>query len=131
MIMDEKETNIVNAYKVEILTVLSRHIGKERAIGMAELHKEAFREPWEHRINDTRKLRKIITLLRRDGVPVCSNSEKSGGGYYLASAGSELEDYLVRLRRRALKALSMESQIRRIGLPELLGQMQMNLQQRA
>jgi hypothetical protein len=122
-----EEINIINIYKVEILTVLSRHIGKERAIGMAELHEEAFGEPWENRINDTRKLRKIVTLLRKDGVAICSDSSNQGGGYYLASAGSELEHYLGNLRRRALTVLFMESKIRRIGLPELLGQMQMNL----
>lgn len=122
-----EETNIINAYKVAILTVLSRHVGKEKAIGMAELHEEAFREPWEHRINDTRKLRRIITLLRKDGVAICSDSSQHGGGYYLASAGSELEHYLGNLRKRALTVLWMESKIRRVGLAELLGQMQMNL----
>ncbi|RJP59024.1 MAG: hypothetical protein C4549_02755, partial [Deltaproteobacteria bacterium] len=70
------------------------------------------------------------TILRQDGVPICSISSPNGGGYYLAGVGSELEDYLGRIRRRALKSLWMESKVRRIGLAELLGQMQMNLGQR-
>ncbi|MBI4621069.1 MAG: hypothetical protein HY739_13060 [Desulfobacterales bacterium] len=123
-----EEINIINVHKVAILTILSRHIGKEKAIGMAELYQEAFGKSWEHRINDTRLLRTVITLLRKDGVAICSDSSQHGGGYYLASAGSELEDYLGRIRQRALKALSMESRIRRIGIAELLGQMQMNIE---
>ena len=125
--MKTMEINTMNANKFAILAVLSRHIGREKAIDMGALYSSVFGKDWQNKISDTRTLRKIITILRKEGVPICSTSAKNGGGYYIAAAGSELEDYLARLRRRSLTALWMESRIRRIGLPEMLGQMQMNL----
>ncbi|MFH2011700.1 MAG: hypothetical protein ABIJ37_03195 [Pseudomonadota bacterium] len=122
-----EETNIINTHKVAVLSVLSSHIGREKAIDMGDLYSQVFGKDYSNKISDTRGLRSVITLLRKDGVPICSTTSKNGGGYYLAGAGSELEDYLSRIRRRALKALWMESKIRKIGLAELLGQMQMNL----
>ena len=123
--MKEKSSD---THKVDVLMVLSRHIGKEKAIGMGELYEMVFGETWENRINDTRKLRYIITDLRSDGVPICSVSDRNGGGYFLASAGSELENYLGRIRRRALSALSMEAKIRDVALPELLGQLRFEME---
>ncbi len=78
--------------------------------------------PPVHRINGTRALRAIITRLRRQGPPICSQSRTAGGGYYLAAAGSELEDYCERLRKKALKGLCIEALLRQTTLPELLGQ---------
>jgi hypothetical protein len=66
-------------------------------------------------------LRAIITRLRRQGLPICSQSRTAGGGYYLAAAGSELEDYCKRLRKKALKGLCIEALLRQTTLPELLG----------
>jgi len=125
--MKTMKINIMNANKFAILAVLSRHIGREKAIDMGALYSSVFGKDWQNKISDTRTLRKIITILRKEGVPICSTPAKNSGGYYIAAAGSELEDYLARLRRRSLTALWMESRIRRIGLPEMLGQMLMNL----
>jgi len=121
--------NEVDKHSARILGILSRHIGRERAIDMGALYSQVFGKEYANKISDTRDLRKVVTILRQDGVPICSVSSPNGGGYYLAGAGSELEDYLGRIRRRALKSLWMESRVRRIGLAELLGQMQMNLGQ--
>ena len=111
-----------------LMMVLSRHVGEEHAIGMDELHERVFGERITHKINHTRKLRTLITTLRRKGIPIGSVSTSTGGGYYLVRAGSELDEYCNRLRRRALNALVMEARLRKIALPELLGQMQMNLE---
>ena len=109
--------------KGTVLKILSRHVGANRKIGMGELYYAVFGEAWSNRINDTRALRKLITELRNEGVPICSVADSTGGGYYLASAGSELSSYCERLRTQALRKLAMEAKIRRITLPELLGQM--------
>jgi hypothetical protein len=108
--------------KYQLLKILTEHTGRTRAIGMGELFTAVYGEPWQHRINDTRKLRNLVTELKKDGVPVCSVSDSTGGGYYLASAGSELDDYCKRLRIRALKILAQEARLRKLALPELLGQ---------
>jgi len=117
-------------YKQRILVELTKnHIGAEKAIGMGELHELVFKETWHHRINDTRLLRRLITELRWDGVPICSVSSKDGGGYYLASVGSELKKFLDKLHRRALKILKIEAKIEGVSMLEKLGQMSLNLRE--
>lgn len=46
---------------------------------------------------DNRRLRKIIELIRRDGVCVCSDE----AGYYLPETAAELEKYIKRVERTA------------------------------
>ena len=106
--------------KARLLSALSRHVGVEKALGMAELFELVFKRPVSHRINDTRRLRTLITNLRMEGAAIASVSKPEGGGYYLAGAGSELEDYLSRLRARGMAALRLEARIRKITLTELL-----------
>ena len=115
-------------YENRLLKELSRHVGRGRAVGMGELYQAVYERPYDHRINDTRQLRKLITKLRREGTPICSASATDGGGYFLASAGSELEDYSRRLRKKALKGLKQEAVLRRVTLPELVGQIVINLE---
>jgi hypothetical protein len=115
-------------YVARLLAELTHHVGKDQCVGMGELYELVFREQWSNRINDTRKLRTVITELRRQGIAICSDTSSSGGGYYLARQGSsEMADYLKRLRMRALKALVLEAKMRQIGLPELLGQLELEL----
>ena len=112
----------------EVLFVLADHVGRENAIGMGELFEAVFEKRWEHRINDTRMLRIIVTRLRRSGTPICSDSSPESGGYWLAAAGSELSDYCKNLRASALKQLAMEAKLRKTTLPELVGQVQLELE---
>lgn len=114
--------------KLRLMSELSGRTGKSKAVDMGELYERVFGEPYSsNKINGTRKLRQLITELRKEGVPICSVSTKDGGGYYLASAGSDLEDYCSRIRSRALKLLKMESDLRKVALPSLLHQIQLNL----
>lgn len=116
------------AAKNRLLMLLPQHIGKSRAIGMGELYEEVFGSQWTNRINETRRLRHLVTELRREGVPVCSSAARTGGGYYLASAGSELADYCAKLRRQGLRKLRLEANIRKISLAELVGQLRLDLE---
>lgn len=111
-----------------ILAALTSHIGEPNAIGMGELYELVYGEGWRNRINDTRALRKAITDLREEGVPVCSVATSYGGGYYLAAAGSELAVYLRRAERRALLILHRNARIKKISLPDYLGQMKLNME---
>jgi hypothetical protein len=129
--MKEKRTAAeLERLKTRTLVILSRHAGACKIIGMGELYEEVFEQTYRHRINDTRQLRIMITGLRRDGVPIVSVPSRNGGGYYLAAAGSELEDYLSKQKRRALGILACVARIKNKSLPELLGQMALNLQPR-
>jgi hypothetical protein len=114
--------------KGKISATLALHIGEPNAVGMGELYEAVFGAPWENRINDTRRLRTYITRLRREGIPVCSVTSSDGGGYYLPAGSSELVDYLRRSKVRALKILLRVAKIQRVSLPELLGQMRLEME---
>ena len=83
---------------------------------------------WHNRINDTRRLRTLITKMRREGVAICSVSTQNGGGYYMAAAGSELKNYTRRDKYRALRILARVAQIQKVSLPDLLGQMKLDME---
>jgi len=115
-------------YITRLLIEMPKHVGKSNKIGMGELYRAVFEKDFEHRINDTRRLRMLITDLRRQGMPICSTVSGEGAGYYIAAVGSEMNEYLQRLHARALKILAMEARMRKITLPELLGQMRIDIQ---
>lgn len=110
-----------------LMMTMMRHPGRAKAIGMGELYEEIYGEPWQHRINDTRKLRKLITFARRrHGLPICSSASPGGGGYWLASVDTELEDYTKRMTAKAVKLLSQVSVMKKMSMPELLGQLKLS-----
>lgn len=118
-----------------LLTEMTRHIGKSRIIGMGELFEKVFGESWSHRINDTKRLRDLITMLRLgDGetppVAICSSCSANGPGYYLAQTGPELQAYIDNIQRQALRKLVQAARLRKIPLVKLLGQLALDLQTR-
>ena len=116
--------------KGRLLSVLFDHVGKEHAVGMDVLFTKVFEEPVAHKINDTKKIRKLVTAVRRQGRAIASTCARDGGGYYIPRAGSELEEYLARmLHRPALRKLALEARIRKVSLPELIGQMSINFEE--
>lgn len=119
----EETERLKQTRKTMLLFIMAGHVGRSKKIGMGELHEEVFKQGWNHRINDTRSLRTLITELRNDGTPICSDSN----GYWLASAGSELNYYCSRLHDQALKKLIQEARLRKMSLPDLLGQTTLEL----
>ena len=126
--MKDLNDNTSEKYRGRLLATLTGHIGEPNAIGMASLFEAVYGRPWDNKINDTRALRHLVTGLRTEGIPICSVSSQDGGGYYLAAAGSELANYLRRSERRALKILSRNARIKKISLPNYLGQLRMNME---
>ena len=102
-----------------ILMIMSGHVGQDNKVGMGEFYEQVFEKTYAHRINDTRPLRKLIDELQNDGSPILSD----GDGYWWAATPSELERYCVRRRGSALRILKKESNMRKISMPELVGQL--------
>ena len=117
-------------YKARALAILTRHIGEEKAIDMGELYRRVFDKDWNHKINDTRPLRNIITILRNEGCLIGDTRSSKGGGYFIARSVSELNEFFDRRTHEALKKLRMVSNMKKIGLAEMLGQMALNLKAR-
>lgn len=96
----------------DLLTILSRHTGRDNGIAadtLAEMLGVA-----------SRQVRTLITALRSEGVAVCGTPET---GYYIAANADELEETCQFLRHRAMHSLTLESRLRGIPMPDLLGQL--------
>ena len=111
----------------KLLSVLSNHIGEVNAISMTKLYEEVFDRPWNDHVNDTRVLRKLITFMREDGVPICSVTSREGG-YYLAAAGSEMAEFIRRDKYRALQILRRDAKMLKTTLPNYLGQLKLEVE---
>jgi hypothetical protein len=122
----KKEYN-ADEYRHRLLAELSGRISEPNAISMPALFEVVYGRPWHDKVNGTRDIRKLITDLRAEGVPICSSTAKDGGGYYLAAAGSELTNYLRRTERRALLILQRNAKIKKISLPNYLGQLRLEM----
>lgn len=71
-----------------------------------------------------REVRAAVERLRRDGVPICATP---GTGYYYATDAEEVERCAAFLYARAMTSLQQVSRLRRVALPELLGQLSLDL----
>lgn len=106
-----------------ILMIISGHVGQDNKIGMGELYERVFEKTYSNRINDTRPLRKIVKKLRKEGFPILSDV----GGYWQAATADELKEYCAKRRSGALGVLRQESNMRKIAMPELVGQLPLDL----
>jgi len=95
-----------------VLHALSDHVGREHGITGYDL-------AYHLRIR-MRLLRNVVAELRMYGVAVCGTPE---AGYYIAATAEELEQTCAFLRARALHSLTLEARLRKLPLPDLIGQL--------
>lgn len=98
----------------DVAAALQRHIGATNGIRADDLAAE-LHVPVRH-------LRDLITALREEGTAICGKPET---GYYIAANAEELEETCQFLRSRAMHSLHLEARLRRIPLPDLLGQLKL------
>ncbi len=96
----------------QLLNLLSHHIGKGNGIGVKALAQQLSAKE--------RHVRTLISELRDDGHAICGTPKH---GYYVASTPEEMTQTCEFLRRRAMHSLGLEAKLRRIPLPDLLGQL--------
>lgn len=100
------------AHKHQLLNLLIQHTGKARGIAVAEIARQLDTLP--------RNVRTLVSELRDDGIAVCAHPKT---GYYIAETPAELEETCQFLRSRALHSLALEARLRRVPLPDLIGQL--------
>ena len=100
--------------KDQLLALLSRHIGEKNGI-TAEQITLALCTPKRH-------VRTLVSELRLEGVAVCGHPRD---GYFIAGNPYELERTCAFLRSRAMHSLVLESKLRHVPLPDLLGQLRL------
>lgn len=98
----------------QLLQALTQHIGRERGITAQRL---AGRLDVSARI-----VRNLVSEARLDGEAVCGTPRD---GYYMAANADELEETCRFLRDRAMHSLTLESRMRRVPMPDLLGQLKL------
>jgi hypothetical protein len=106
----------LDALDILVLHHLQNRLGKHMGIGVVELSRLT-------NIPD-RKLRDCVTHLRLAGFAVLSTPET---GYYIAKTASEVRECCAFLERRAMGTLVLIARLRNLTMPELLGQMQLDL----
>lgn len=102
------------ATKHDLQAVLARHIGKENGATASALSATLG--------VTTRAVRHLVTELREDGAAVCGHPST---GYFIAANNEELEATCAFLRSRAMHSLQLESTLRHVPLPDLLGQLRL------
>lgn len=100
--------------KNELLQSLYRHNHMGAARGITARHLAGRLDVPE------RQVRKLVSELREDGIAVCGEPRT---GYYIAATADELDATCKFLRHRAMHSLVLESRLRNVPLPELLGQL--------
>ena len=95
-----------------LLSTLSRQVGAEHGVSAAALAAT-------HDCTQ-RAIRAAVSILREDGIAVCGHPST---GYYIAATAAELETTCAFLRARAMHSLVLEARLRKVPLPDLLGQL--------
>lgn len=99
--------------KFVVTEVLQNHIGKANGITGEDLAVASG-------CANSRVIRHLIDELIEDGLAVCSHPSR---GYYIAANVEEVEHTCQFHRGRALHELHKEAKLRKISLPDLLGQL--------
>jgi biotin operon repressor len=100
----------------ELLNVLSRYRGAANGIHVEKLARNTG--------HSARKLRKLISDLRKEGAAICG---KPDTGYFMAETAQELDEFCIKfLEARAMHSLTLSSRLRKIPLPVLAGQLFLN-----
>ena len=96
----------------DFISIMQNHIGKANAISGEDLARALGTNP--------RHLRHMTDALIEDGIALCSHP---ANGYWIAQNAAELEACCQFHRSRALHELAKEAKLRKLTLPDLLGQL--------
>lgn len=98
--------------KHDLLAVLSHHIGRANGADVEALAVQLD--------TNARHVRALVSELRLDGIAI---SATPGTGYYIAATADDVERSCAFLRARAMHSLTLEARLRKITLPDLIGQL--------
>ena len=97
-----------------LMAYLSAHIGRDKGVKAVDI---ASWFNWK-----ARAVRTYITELREQGHAICGHPNT---GYYVAEKPEEIEEVCAFLHARAMTSLMLIARIKKIALPELLGQLRL------
>lgn len=100
-----------------LLAALRHHIGRRQGLTATALCREVLRA--NPTPADERRLRELVVELRKAGHHVCAHPRD---GYFLAANAEELQETCEFLHSRAMSSLEQESAMKRVSIPDLVGQ---------
>lgn len=98
-----------------VMELSHRHLGRRNGVTAAALAQKLG--------VSERMLRTLISRAREDGIAIVGTPET---GYFVADNDKELRECCAFLRARAMHSLMIEARLRKIALPELLGQLHLD-----
>jgi len=98
----------------QLLAALAGHIGRDK--GITSAHLAALLDV------PARRVRTMVSELRLEGEAVCGHPAT---GYFMAATAEEIEATCQFLRARAMHSLVLESRLRKLPLPDLVGQLKL------
>lgn len=101
--------------KTALINALAAHRGRARGIAAHRLARELGVSP--------RKLRKLISECRDDGLAICGQPST---GYFMAMTADELNAACAFLENRALHSMRVLARMRKVALPVVAGQLLLN-----
>lgn len=101
--------------KTLLLNALSSHQGREAGIAARDLAKQLEIPP--------RRLRTIVSECREEGLAICGHPAT---GYFMATTPEELQQTCAFLEHRAMHSLRKLSRMKKVSLPDLMGQLMLN-----
>lgn len=107
-----------------LLAVLSGHVGSAHGLNARQLVDEVNQTAGEDLINE-RQLRHLVVDLRMRGHHVCAVPDH---GYYIAATEDELSATCHFLFQRGITGLQQVAAMRKVSLPDLAGQLRINLE---
>jgi len=96
----------------DLFSLLAVRVGAHNGVSVDALARQLASTP--------RHVRTLVSELRMDGIAVCGTPKS---GYYIAATPEEMEETCLFLRNRAMHSLTLESRLRKIPMPDLLGQL--------
>ena len=105
--------DVLRALLINLLA--ARHSGREKGITARRLARLAG--------VTERTLRLLISAARDEGIAIAGTPST---GYYIATEPQEVEECCRFLRARAMHSLVIEARLRKVAMPELLGQLLIN-----
>lgn len=105
----------------EFLRVMQLHIGAENGASVRQIVQE-IRLDLVPVPGAERQVRKIVEELRREGEHICAHPTR---GYFMARTAKELEETCEYLTHRAMTTLTQVSGMKRVSVPDLVGQMRL------
>jgi biotin operon repressor len=98
----------------QLLNLMSRHQGAGNGVSASSVAAQLG--------VSARKVRTLVSALRDDGIAICG---KPSTGYFVPVTPDELQVSCRWLEHRALHSLRLLSRMKKVSLPDLLGQLKL------